>query len=298
MLPPHQLLIRVALAIQSQYESFANRPCLFELPHAAWQESLRAAELLEHARRRRWSAAGNELTFRVRNACNVAAHELTRIAELLKPRVNPRIPALRELYSELVALYDQYEHIRIDRRAGVLAVTTDPIVLEDMTLGPFEIRLRWSKLPDPTCYSILALEPNPSRGDGGYVHPHVLNERLCEGEGRLPIQRALADGRLCDFFEIVTCVLQTYNSERAYLPLEHWHGVVLARRRSTRTASNVEFVGSCASMQRRNLRSTPPAASRRWRAGAAGRRRVWGATLRESRRPRPRRGADGAVRYC
>src|SRR5438132_989942 len=109
MIPPHQLLIRVALKIQSHYEAFANRPCLFDLPYPVWQECIQATRLLEHARGRGWSSAADELAFRVRNACSTAAHELTRINELLKPRVAPKIPPLRELYSELVALYDRHE---------------------------------------------------------------------------------------------------------------------------------------------------------------------------------------------
>jgi len=222
--PAQRLLVRAALAIQGQYAAHASRPVLIELPHAAWHECVRATQLLESARRRRWSAAADELTYRVRRACSVLAHEFGRLDELLKPRTTPRVPALRDVYSELVALYGEYDQIRIDRRAEMLIVRTEPIELEGIDLGPFEIQLRWTALPDPRCYSVVALQPHPSGADG-YVHPHVLSELLCEGDGRLPIQRALADGRLCDFFQIVVRVLESYNAESAYTAMEDWDGV-------------------------------------------------------------------------
>ena len=224
MRPPHPLLIRTALSIQEQYSVYAHRPQLFDLPHAAWQNCVQTVRLLEYARRRRWSASAQELAFRTHAACSAVTHELERIGELLKPRELPRVPSLRDLYSELVALYDEYDQVRIDRKGSVLAVTTEPIALDGIDLGPFKISLRYSQLPGPRCYSVVAREPNASSSDG-YVHPHVLNDQLCEGEGRLPIQRALAEGRLCDFFEIVTRVLETYNAESAYLQMEDWYGV-------------------------------------------------------------------------
>ena len=47
---------------------------------------------------------------------------------------------------------------------------------------------------------------------------------LCEGEGRLPVLRALEQGRLLDFFLLVRNVLSTYNPDGAHLPLSRWRG--------------------------------------------------------------------------
>lgn len=224
MSPPNRLLIRTAVAIQARYDAHANRSSPVALPEPMWQECVRAALLLEYARRRRWLFATEELRFRVRNACRALAHECGQLDELLKPHTLPqRVPSLRDLYDDLIALHDEYEAVRIDRKAEVLAIRTDPIVLEGIDLGPFEIRMRWSTLPYPPCYSIDALQPRRSAGEG-YTHPHVLSERLCEGDGRLSIQHALADGRLSDFFGIVARVLETYNSGSAYCSLEDWEG--------------------------------------------------------------------------
>lgn len=224
MSPPHPLLIRTATSIQTRYVAHANRTRLVTLPRPAWDECVRAVRLLHYARHRGWMFAAERLTFRVRNACRALGQEFNRIDDLLKPRTPPdTVPSLRNLYDELVALYDEYETVRIDRRTAALAVRTDPIVLDGMGLGPFEIQLCWSALPESQCYSVVALQPNRSGGEG-YTHPHVLNERLCEGDGRLPIQRALAEGRLGDFFQIVTRVMDSYNSESAYCQLEDWDG--------------------------------------------------------------------------
>jgi hypothetical protein len=126
----------------------------------------------------------------------------------------------------------------------VLAVTTESIELEGIGLGPFEIALRWSALPDARCYSVVAIQPQPSSCEA-YLHPHVLNEQLCEGEGRLPIQRALAEGRLCDFFEIVTRVLETYNAESAYLHMEDWYGVSCSRCGDSTSADDAYSCSRC-----------------------------------------------------
>ena len=210
--------------MQSRYAAHANRPYTVTLPEQMWMECVKAAQLLEYARRRQWRHAAEELKYRVRNACNTLAHEFGKLDELLRPRTPPqRVPSLRDLYDDLVSLHNEFETVRIDRTAEVLAVRTDPLVLEGINLGPFEIRMRWSVLPDSHCYSVEANQPRRSAGDG-YTHPHVLSERMCEGDGRLSIQQALADGRLSDFFQIVERVLKTYNPESAYCSLEDWEG--------------------------------------------------------------------------
>jgi len=223
MTPPHPLLIRLAVAIEARYASSAVLHLPIQPPYVAWEACLSAHRLLEHARRRCGPTAAAQMQARFLRACRSVAHELGRLDEQLHPRTPRQTPCLRDLYAELIALYDDFEIVRIDRRAKTVAVTTDPIELEGINLGPFEIQLRWNDLPKPHCYSVVALQPHVSGGDG-YVHPHVLNEYLCEGEGRLPLERAVSEGRLSDFFQIVARILQTYNAESAYIQLEDWDG--------------------------------------------------------------------------
>jgi hypothetical protein len=74
-------------------------------------------------------------------------------------------------------------------------------------------------------YSVVAEDPQPSSPNSDVVHPHVNGDQLCEGEGTMPIHAALRDGRVLDFFLIVSNLLHTYNSSSPYVGLHDWDGV-------------------------------------------------------------------------
>src|SRR5262249_1962303 len=98
------------------------------------------------------------------------------------------------------------------------------IVLEDIELGRFQICLNWRRSHSTLSYRIVALDPNPAACNGDVTHPHVNGEHVCEGDGHLPIARALAEGRLLDLFVIVDRLLHTYAPGRAYVELSSWQG--------------------------------------------------------------------------
>src|SRR5262249_50731533 len=109
----------------------------------------------------------------------------------------------------------------------LLSVTTEPITLEGVELGPFAIQLYWKRLahdPGSRCFDICALEPNPAAGNDRVTHPHVKDSKLCAGEATLPIQKALEQGRLADAFILIRSVLRHYNSSSPHAHLEHWYG--------------------------------------------------------------------------
>jgi len=109
---------------------------------------------------------------------------------------------------------------------------TEPITLEDVYLGPFRIQLELNKdirlssvealseLYQGGAYHVIALEPNLAATDASVNHPHVSNERLCEGDGYAPIRAALEQGRLCDFFTLVRSILNTYSPDSPYVRLD------------------------------------------------------------------------------
>jgi hypothetical protein len=106
-------------------------------------------------------------------------------------------------------------------------VTTDPIELEDVYLGPFEIQLALRDLRNSRTWlpcSVIALEPNASAASDSVTHPHVSNKELCPGEASAGMRASLTEGRICDFFLLVRSVLLTYNAGSAYVPLEKWEG--------------------------------------------------------------------------
>ncbi|MGC9455864.1 MAG: hypothetical protein ACP5HU_13545, partial [Phycisphaerae bacterium] len=93
---------------------------------------------------------------------------------------------------------------------------------------PFEIRLRITGLANMrhsgAVYRIVALDPRPAAGHEHVTHPHVSDQRLCEGDAGAAISSVLQTGRICDFFQLVHSVLTTYNSGSPYVPLENWDG--------------------------------------------------------------------------
>jgi len=131
-----------------------------------------------------------------------------------------------ELHTELQDLSEEFEHLGWDRRW--LWVTIESIVLEEVYLGRFQIKLRLDRIGSPNAdddFDVVALDPNPAGGDSEVTHPHVSGGRLCQGEATGPIRLALEQGRLMDFFQLVHSVLRTYNPESPFVRLDAWDGV-------------------------------------------------------------------------
>ena len=98
--------------------------------------------------------------------------------------------------------------LRSTLRTMNLAVTTDPSSWKESIFGRFQIRLDWSQIGSSRQpYRVVALDPHPAARNQEVTHPHVQEERLCEGEGRAAIAGALTDCRLYDFFTLVSQVL-------------------------------------------------------------------------------------------
>ena len=74
-------------------------------------------------------------------------------------------------------------------------------------------------------YRVVARDPNPAARNDSVTHPHVQDEMLCEGDGRSAIRAALAQGRIFDFFLLVSQVLHTYARGSAYVEMDDWSGV-------------------------------------------------------------------------
>ena len=138
-----------------------------------------------------------------------------------------KTPKLSVLVDELNQLMQEFGDIEFSNPDNIISVVTEPITLEDVYLGPFKIELQLSKLSDlyqNSPYYIIALEPNPSATDEAVTHPHVSNERLCEGDAYAAIRSALQEGRLSDFFTMARSILNTYNPDSPYVSLDDWDG--------------------------------------------------------------------------
>ena len=217
-----RLRLRWALRIQSQFRPPPEAPGPYPLEQ--WIAVQRCHRLETKARQRGWFAAARRIRGHLMRA--IADFQEAMISwqrQLQQPTA--AVLTLRQLLQELASLDAEFSQVDYDLAPGTLAVVTEPIVLEDIDLGPFRIELQLGDRQHMFGYQVIAIEPRAAAADDEVTHPHVRNGHLCEGEGTLPIRRALADGRLFDFFQIVQQILLTYNAGSAYIPLDDWNGV-------------------------------------------------------------------------
>ena len=180
---------------------------------------------IQLGRKREWYLAADRLIPALASAVGAIRQRLLEFGDELRlsPSTHP-LASVAEIYCDVVALHNEFDDVCADRDEMELCVTTTPIVLDGLHLGPFQIRLCWKNLSQLTSYRVVALEPYPARTNDQVTHPHVSDETLCEGEGRAAIRAALESGRIGDFFLLVSQVLRTYAPGCAYVELSDWHG--------------------------------------------------------------------------
>jgi hypothetical protein len=179
------------------------------------------------ARRRGFVAAERKLHARLQRLLaelSAEADSALRHAQRFQPEP---VTKTSEIVAALKQLDNEFGGWSFDRQTRRLFVTTEPIVLEGIDLGRFDIVLCLDDLPlldRRAPYEVIARDPNPAAGSPSVTHPHVSDQQLCEGEANRPIRRALSSGRVCEFFMLVTSVLRQYNRESPYVALEEWEG--------------------------------------------------------------------------
>ena len=145
----------------------------------------------------------------------------------------PKQTGIRQIFEDLKAIDENMEGgLRWDHKLKHLYVTTDAIDLRDdendenTYLGQFEIRLKIPQIfsPDTTEQGVVitALDPHPAAAKYHVTHPHVSDEHLCMGDGKMAIFGAVQQGRLYDAFEIIKSILNTYNPDSPYVKLSEW----------------------------------------------------------------------------
>jgi hypothetical protein len=220
-----KLLLRAAQRIRS---------CLYQaqidfadvsLPDHTWNECQAIFGRIRLARGRGWHDAAAALNWHLSlhlAQCLEQLKEVYRRTNSDRPSV--AIASVRDIFADLSALVDEFEDVAIVLSDTLVAVTTAPVLLEGTALGRFQVRLYCERIGMAHPFDVVALAPNPAHSSQDTTHPHVVDERLCEGDGKLPIARALREGRLFDFFQIVNRLLNTYNASSAYVSLSEWNG--------------------------------------------------------------------------
>jgi len=220
-------LLRLAAAISAVLASRRGQEPLIDLPAGYWQRSVELVRQIRRAQLRGWHLAAGELRTDLRYTVTSVQSELAALVARLPISTMPeRVATANDIYRDLVALSNEFEAVDYDRRGRWLSVSTEPIQLAGIYLGPFEIRLDWGRplSADGPNYRVIAQEPHPAESRDNVTHPHVLDEVLCEGHGRQAIRQALAQGRLLDFFTLVAGVLRNYNPESPFVELALWYG--------------------------------------------------------------------------
>ncbi len=192
-----------------------------------WNEISKDLHLHKASTGKRWYVAADNVKIRMRRNVSDLAMHFNRFKDELNQEES-KLPVVSDLLAEMQQIEDEYGEINLNLRAKTISIITDPITMEDISLGSFEIVFQIKKL-NRLCfdspYKIVALDPYPAGSDSDVTHPHVSSEKLCEGDGCVPIRKALEQGRLCDFFTIVSQILTTYNPDSPYVAISDWHGV-------------------------------------------------------------------------
>ena len=196
-----------------------------KLPLAEWDALVKTTRRIERARQHGLHLAAASLIKEQFLDATQFQHQfsnwLDRRREVSRPRP---FRNAESLYRDLVGLKQEFGEVIYERDETELSVTTEPIELEGIRLGPFAIRLNCQLIGVTRPYRVVALDPNPAASRESVTHPHVQDEHLCEGSGQQSIQRALSDWRLYDFFLIVRQILSTYSIGHAYVELADWNG--------------------------------------------------------------------------
>jgi len=226
-LPCHPQLLKAALAIKQQYTRMAQaRTDAVPLPQERWRLIERWRRMSELAELRGFRDAARRCRQRLREVVRSFGRDVqVLLDDLDRIPTHRTAPSLRLLYEELSCLFDEFGQVEINPERRELAVTTERIVLEEIDLGPFEIRLSWDELCSCQPYRVIALDPNYPSCDDHTPHPHVQGASLCEGDGQHAIERALDEGRLGEFFVLIRQILRTYNDSSPYVSLDRWQGV-------------------------------------------------------------------------
>ena len=232
------------LAAVAIHQRLLQGPCVLALPRCTWQELDKLHRQIRHADRHGWHAARRRLLESLQLCAQRLEGHLERLlVEVHREAAQSAPQSTAEIYRDILALKQDYPEVVVDPEHQELVVATEEIVLEGINLGPFEIRLDYGQ-PDLS-YRVVATQPYPATGRDDVTHPHVQDDSLCEGEGRAAIRAALDEGRLADFYLIVTRILSSYASGRAYVELADWDGAVCSDCGRTVSSHDRYFCEHC-----------------------------------------------------
>ena len=153
MTSQQKLLLRLAFTIHAQLTLNPRTPANVDLPMSTWQHCEVVSRKLRKASRRGWLLAAERLRRDLRQSLGFLRSDLLAVDSQLEPPANSqRRVSTSDIYADLMALHNEFEEVSFDCRGHTLSVTTEPIELEGVYLGPFEIRLDLEEsIPEAPC---------------------------------------------------------------------------------------------------------------------------------------------------
>jgi hypothetical protein len=219
--------IRAAVKIHEHLAGAGRHGEAFDLPQSTCHDLRKTMDRLRWADRKGWHAACRSLVPDVDYVAGRLQREIDFLRQAISTRwSDKRLASASEIAADLIALKEEFEALDVNLQERSITVLTDPVVLEEVYLGPFHIALHWERIGQGRAYVVHAEDPNCPEGHEDVTHPHVQDDQLCEGEGAAAIRAALTSGRLYDFFVLVRQILQTYNGESAHVSLANWDGTI------------------------------------------------------------------------
>ena len=218
-------LLRLAVASSRQAHSPSRgSPHRVASPTVA---ALRGACPPDPSRRvRGWQLAAEHLRTNLgRTIPSVQSALAAIVSQLSQIMTTEQSASVGDIYADLVAIENEFDdvdfHLRDrlaqrDHGADRAGWRRSRSIRDTTGMG----WLTAQKQPIVSSPRIL-IRPSPI---DNVTHPHVMDEHLCEGDGRTAIRQALGQGRLLDFFMLVAGGLRTYNPESPFVALEMWHG--------------------------------------------------------------------------
>jgi hypothetical protein len=220
-----RLALRAAAKIHERLHVPARLNCVDRFPGAEWDRLRNTLWRHRKVEVRDWRVAARALLDDLDYQTGLLISQLQCFRQQLTSSARAKqVAAPSQILADLLALDNEFESVEIDLQEKTVTVQTAPIELEDLWLGPFDIRLWWERLGVRRAYEVIAKRPQHPSRDESVTHPHVRDKQLCEGDGATPIRMALDGGQIFDFFLVVRQTLETYNSSSPYVSIEEWNG--------------------------------------------------------------------------
>jgi hypothetical protein len=229
--PPGKVYVRIAQKIREQLQQLQRRR--IGNVHQQAGILLGQADRIRIGRQklatcllRGWSAATRTTVRNIKAALLDLPHHVGNAQRAIETHTC-RIPTLREIVEEIIQLEDEFAQVECSLKNRTLSIVTEPIELDGVYLGPFEVRLYIDRIAaenSQNAFDVVAMDPHPASSNNSVTHPHVSDEQMCCGDALLSIKSAVEGGRLSDLFCLIRSVLETYNSGSPYISLDNWYG--------------------------------------------------------------------------